>query len=209
MTFSLEWFSVIIASYPFLKYLVVFFGAAFGAETAIIPLSFLTGHGVFPLISFSIVTLAGTIFGDIVWYLLGRSKFAEKIIGHRYAAVPLSVIMEAVRRISRGNRLLALLFAKFLIGTRAIVTIYVSKTSISAKSFFPPDLAAIVIWLATIITIGYLSGLGFTYVSGLVQNIYVGIGFILLVIILIIIAQILIQRFFKKKEEEIIQEDKL
>ena len=135
MTSSLEWLSAVIVNYPFFKYLIVFLGAAFGGEVAVISLSFLAAHGVFSLLPFLSISFLGTTFGDIVWFSLGKSRLASKVIGHRYAVGTLSVIIEAIRRVSRGNRLLAFIFAKFLVGTRAIVIIYVSKTNISSKNF--------------------------------------------------------------------------
>ena len=197
MTPSIEWISAFIASYPLLQYLIVFLGAAFGGEVALISLSFLW------------VSFLGTTSGDILWFFLGKSRLAGRVIGHRYAAPTLSVIMEAIRRVSRGNRLLAFIFAKFLVGTRAIVIIYVSKTNISFKNFFPPDLVAILIWLTTLISIGYLSGLGFTYVSGILKSIYAGIGFVILILIVVVMAQIWLKKFFEKEEEEVIEEEKL
>jgi membrane protein DedA with SNARE-associated domain len=118
---SLEWFSAFLISYPLLQYFIIFFGAAFGGELALISLSFLAAHNFFPLIPFCIVSFFGVVSSDILWFLMGKTKIAAKIIGHRYAVGTISIIMEAIRRVSRGNHLFAFIFAKFLVGTRAVI----------------------------------------------------------------------------------------
>ena len=206
---SLEWLSAFITSYPLLQYVIIFLGAAFGGEVAVISLSFLAAHNFFPFPLFCIVSFFGVLSSDILWFFLGKTKMAGKIIGHRYAAGTIAVIMEAIRRVSRGNHLFAFIFAKFLVGTRAVIIFYVSKTGIAFRDFIRYDLVAIVIWLVTLISIGYLSGLGFTYVSNILKNIYAGIGFVILILIIIMMAQIWLKKFFEKEKKEIIKEKDL
>ena len=77
------------------------------------------------------------------------------------------------------------------------------------KYFLSHNFVAIFIWLAIIIPIGFLSGLGFTYISNILKSIYAGIGFLLLVILLIIILQIYLKKIFTKEEQEIIEENSM
>jgi membrane protein DedA with SNARE-associated domain len=206
MTPSIEWLSALMLHYPLFQYLIIFSGAAFGGEVAIFSLSFLAAQNIFPLAPFIIISFFGALSGDAVWFLLGKTKIAGKIINHRYAANTISVIMEAMARVSRGNHLLAFIFAKFLIGTRVVVILYVSKTNITLKNFVRYDLGAIFIWLVVLIPTGFLSGLGFTYISRVLKNIYAGIGFIILVLFIITLIQIWLKKILVKKEEEIIKE---
>lgn len=206
MTESIAWFSSFIFNYPLLQYLIVFLGAGFGGEVAIISLAFLSAQNIFPLVTFFIIGFLGTLSTDTLWFLLGKTKTAGKIIDHRYATYTISVIMEAIRKVSRGNHLLAFIFAKFLVGTRIVVILYVSKTNISFKDFILNDMVAIFVWLTTLTSIGYLSGLGFTYISQILKNIYAGIGFILFILLIIVMAQIWLKKFFKKEGEEIVKD---
>jgi len=209
MTLSVEWFSAFIYSYPLLKYIIIFFGAAFGGESAIIFLSFLAAQNAFPLVPFFIVSFFGTLSSDTLWFLLGKTKMAGKIVGHRYTAKTITIIFEAIKRLSRGNHLFAFIFAKFLIGTRVVVIFYVSKTGIAFKKFICNDLAAILIWLTTLTSIGFLSGLGFAYLSRILKNVYAGVGFVVLVLLVMTIAQIWLKKVFTQEEEEIIKEKNL
>jgi len=209
MTLSVEWFSAFIYSYPLLKYIIIFLGAGFGGELAIISLSFLAAQNIFPLASFFIIGFFGTLSADTIWFLLGKTRTAGKIIDHRYATYTISVIMEAIRKISQGNHLLAFIFAKFLVGTRIVVILYVSKTNIAFKSFIFNDMVAILIWLTTLTSIGFLSGLGFAYISKILKSVYAGIGFVVLILLVIVMAQIWLKKFFTKEGEEIIKEENL
>ncbi len=206
MTATIAWFSAFILSYPLLQYLIIFLGVGFGGEVAVISLAFLSAQNLFPLFVFFIVGFLGTISADILWFLLGKTKTAGKIIDHRYATYTISVIMEAIHKVSRGHHLLAFIFAKFLVGTRIVVILYVSKTNISFRHFVVNDMVAIFVWLTTLTSIGYLSGLGFTYISQILKNIYAGIGFILLILLIIVMAQIWLKKFFTKEGEEIIKD---
>ena len=202
---SVEWLRVFITNYPILQYLVIFLGAAFGGEVAMIALSFLAAQKIFPFWPFFILSFVGVISSDTLWFFMGRTKIAEKIFSHRYANDTVFLITEAIRKISRGNHLLALIFTKFLIGTRVVLIFYISRTKMVFENFFYYDLVAILVWLAVLIPIGFLSGLGFTYISGILESIYAGIGFVLLVLIIVVIMQIWLKRVFTKEGEEILE----
>jgi membrane protein DedA with SNARE-associated domain len=195
--------------YTFFQYLVIFLGAAFGGEFSIISLAFLSAQNVFPIYLFLVIAFLGTLSSDILWFLLGKTKTAGKIIEHRYASPTISVIVEAINFVSRGYHLLAFIFAKFLIGTRIVVIFYVSKTNLSFKKFIQNDAIAIAIWLIVLNTIGFLSGLGFTYLARVLKNIYAGISFVILIILLFVVTQIWLKRFFTKEGEGIIKKNDL
>ena len=123
----------------------------------------------------------------------------KKVISHRYANTTVSIINEAVGRVSRGNHLVALIIAKFLVGTRVLLIMYVSTTQISFGQFMRYDLLAILIWIIVVIPIGFLSGLGFTYLAKILNNIYAAVGFILFVIFIVIIVEVLLKKSFTRK----------
>ncbi|OGI73920.1 hypothetical protein A3D42_02785 [Candidatus Nomurabacteria bacterium RIFCSPHIGHO2_02_FULL_41_18] len=205
MTDFILWLQVFLFNYPVLQYLMIFLGAAFGGEVAMITLSFLAAQGFFPLPSFFLVSFLGTLSSDVLWFVLGRTKTADKIFNHRYAIATILLITEAIRKISRGNHLFALIFAKFLIGTRVVLILYVSKTRIAFKNFIFDDMLAILVWLLVLVPIGFLSGLGFTFISGILQNIYAGIGFVILILFLFVMLQMWLKRYFTREGEEILE----
>src|SRR3989344_2927935 len=195
----IEWLLEIITSYPALRDLVVFLGAAFGGEIAVVSLSFLAAQKVFPLYSFIIISFLGTFTSDILWFLLGRTKTIENIITHRYAHSTVSLITETVEKVSRGNHFLALIIAKIMVGTRVILLMYVSRKNLSLGKFILFDSVAVLFWLLVVIPIGYVSGLGYSYLSNIFENIYAGIGFFLLMIFGIILFHTWLKRKFTKE----------
>ena len=209
MVESVEWLRALVLHYPAFQYAIIFLGTAFGGEAGVIALSFLAAQHVFSFLPFLILSVLGTLFGDTLWFYMGRTRMAGKIIGHRYAANTVSVIVEAINRLSRGNHLLAFVLAKFLIGTRAVLILYVSKTGISLKDFMQHNLPAIFIWFSVVGAIGYLAGLGFTFIAGVLENIYAGAGFALLIFIMVIIAQVWLKRTFVKEEKKIMEEENM
>ncbi len=199
---SMEWLRAFIIHYPVLQYLVIFFGAAFGGEVAMIFFAFLAAQKIFPFPPFLIIAFVAVICSDSLWFFLGRTKLISKITDHRYATNTVSIIIKAIHKMSRGHHGLALLFAKFIIGTRVVFIFYLSKTNIAFKNFMAYDLLAIFMWFSVIIPIGFLSGLGFTYISNILENIYAGIGFLLLILLIIIIIQIWFKKILTKKGQE-------
>lgn len=203
MVESIEWFSVLILSYPLLQYFIVFLGAAFGGEIALFAFGFLAAGGILNIYSVIMFSFLGTLSSDILWFLLGRTVFFGKMISHRYANATVAVIAQALDQASKGNRLIALILAKFLVGTRIVVIMYISKNNLKLRHFVRHDAIAVLVWLLAVIPIGLFSGFGFVYISRVLKNIYAGIGFAILGLLVIIISQIWLKRSFTKKENDI------
>ena len=205
----IEWLRVFFLDYPSLQYVTVFLGAAFGGELAILSLSFLTAQNIFPLLPFFLLCALGVFSSDALWFLLGRTRMVSKIVDHRYAANTVSAITEAIRRVSRGSHFLAFILAKFVVGTRVVIIMYVSKTGMTFQNFIRYNLAAIFIWLIALIPIGFLSGLGFNYISHILENIYAAMGFFILILLIFVVIQIWVKKVIVEKEREIIKEKNL
>ena len=86
-----------------------------------------------------------------------------------------------------------------------MLILYVSKTRIAFKNFIFDDMLAILVWLLVLVPIGFLSGLGFTFISGILQNIYAGIGFVILILFLFVMLQMWLKRYFTREGEEILE----
>ena len=191
-----EWLRTFILLHLSLEYLIIFFAAAFGAEPALLTLGFLAAQGVFPIYPVMLLSFLGTFLSDGFWFLLGRTATMRKIISSRLADKTISVISRAIKRISRGNNVIILIIIKFVVGTRVLVIMSLSSTDMKLREFMRSNVAAVLLWVLVVIPTGYLSGLGFTYMAGILENIYAGIGFILLVAILLVILEIWIKRVF-------------
>lgn len=196
MVEQLEWVKFLIFEYPSLQYLIIFLGSAAGGELALFTIAFLAAQGIVSPVAVVIFSFLGTMSADSMWFLLGRTPTAKRIILHRYASPTIAVITEAIQKVSRGSHFLALVFAKFLVGTRIVMLLYISNLSFSFREFIKYNIVATIIWLSVIGPVGFLSGLGFTYVAEIFQNLYAGVGFVLLILIIIVILQLWLKKIF-------------
>ena len=191
----IEWFRILIENNRSLEYIIIFGIVMFGGEPALFILGFFAAQGVLPIPTVVILSFLATFPPNILWFLLGRSDALRKMITHRYADTTISLVTDAVKRVSRNNHFIELLFIKFIIGTPFILTMYISKTDFGFKRFIVYETPVIILSLCVIIPLGFVSGLGFTYFANVFNNLYVGLSFLLLVIVIIVMAQI----WFKKK----------
>ncbi len=196
MVEQLTWLRELIVNYPSFQYVTVFLGAALGGEIALFTLAFLAAQKIISIEALVVLSLVGTMCSDSMWFMLGRTNSAQKFIAHRYTNSTIKVIAEAINRVSRGSHLLALIFAKFLVGTRIVMLLFLSHLKFSFKEFFRYNVVATLIWLTVVIPTGYLSGLGFTYIATVFHNIYAGLGFVLLILIVIAILQLWLKKIF-------------
>lgn len=190
-----EWLRIFIFDHRSLEYIIIFGGVVIGGEFALFVLGFFIAQGVLSIFSVVVISFFASFLPNILWFSLAKTTTVEKIISHRYTNTTTSIITEAITRASRGSHFVGLIFAKFLIGTPVILTMYVNKTRLKFWNFLVYETPAIILSLFIIISIGFLSGLGFTYFADIFNNLYVAIGFLLLVIIIITAVQL----WFKKK----------
>lgn len=204
MVAEIEWLHLFIDHYPYLEYLVIFLGAAFGGELVLLALAFLSAQAIFSVYTLLILSFFGTICSDALWFVLGKTKIVQKLITHRHADKTITVINKVIHRLSNGRHLVALIIAKFLVGTRILMIMYVGTKIPNFKHFIRYDAIAILVWLFVIIPIGFLSGLGFMYFARILENIYAAIGFILVVIIIGILVEIWFKNRIIKENEPVI-----
>lgn len=195
MIHFIEWLRLFIFDHRSLEYIIIFFGVVIGGEFALFTLGFFIAQGILSAFSVVVLSFFASFLPNILWFLLAKTTIIEKIISHRYTNTTISIITGAITRASRGNHFIGLIFIKFIIGTPVILTMYVNKTRLNFLNFLVYETPAIVLSLLIVISIGFLSGLGFTYFADIFNNFYVAIGFLLVVIITIFSIQL----WFKKK----------
>jgi len=199
---SVEFLRIIFFDYPILKYFIIFLGSALGGEIFLVTFAFLAAQGMVSLYALVPLSFLGTYSSDAVWFLMGRTKKFTRMTLHKYASPTVAVITEAVEKMTRGNHFMALVFAKFLFGTRIITILYISKTHLTFPKFLHYNSYAVFFWVLVVIPIGYSSGLGYTYLARMFENIYASLGFLLLVVLLIIVGQVCLKRVFTKQNKE-------
>jgi len=202
MTETIEWLRIFLMHYPSFQYLIIFVVTAVVGEFGILALGFLAATNVISLTALVVVSFLASFIVDSLWFWIGKTKFARKIISHRYATSAMQAIYDAMHRVSRGSQPVALILAKFVTGTRTPMILHLSNIHFPFSKFFRYNTIATFLWLPLIIAIGFLSGLGFTYLSKLLKNAYAGIGFILLVVVLVLISQVWLKRRLSDQEHK-------
>lgn len=202
MVESTLWLRELILNYPAFQYFLIFFGSALGGDFILVAFGFLAAQGVISPVTLVFFGFMGTYCSDIFLFLLARTKFLHNIITHRYAHKTVSLIVDSLRRVSHGNHFLALVIAKFLVGTRVVIVLYSDRTDLALKKFIYYDAVAAIIWLITVIPIGFFLGLGFTYLSEVFKNIYAGIGLVLLFIVAGFMLEIWLRKIFTRVPED-------
>lgn len=137
----------------------VFVGTFFLGESVILASAALAAQGSWSVWAVAGWAFAGTVLSDAVWFsaagrgvrgLRGDPGRAERLDRH-------------VARLDRwtGQRPhRALLFVKFVYGTRILSISYLSVRGVPLRRFVTFDAAGTLIWLAVIVPLGYLGGRG-------------------------------------------------
>jgi membrane protein DedA with SNARE-associated domain len=173
----------------------VFLGAFFFGESVIITASLLGPKLGLSFIQVYVFALSGTIMADLCWFWFGdllseKSQFLKrknKIARKKYANL--------VEKIIKERSFLALLYIKFLYGTRVLTIMYLSLKKIPVRKFLLFDLLGTIIWLFTIMGLSWGVSLGIRAVTNEVRY----IGYLLLLAVAIIIIFYLISQWIKKK----------
>lgn len=163
-----------IASYLMAYHLpAIFVGSFFFGETVILTASFLAAQGWWsPFVVFGL-SLIGTLASDIIWFLLGNrvvhserwDKYKEKYVH----------IVHFLERKTGQRPYRALLFIKFMYGTRILTIVYLSVRKVGFWKFLLYDILSTAILLAVLIPIGYLAGKGYENLVHVFHNVTYGI----------------------------------
>jgi membrane protein DedA with SNARE-associated domain len=181
----IEWLRLFIDNHRSFEYLIIFVGSILGGEVALFVLGFFVAQKVLSLPSVVMLGFVGAFIPNILWFLCGKTQIIHKIISNRYAHSTFASVTEAISRFGNHNNLIALIIIKFLVGTPILLIMYTHKTLLSFKKFMYYEFVAIFLSFTTLVSIGFISGLGFTYFAEILENIYASFGLILLVIVLI------------------------
>lgn len=161
----------------------IFAGSFFFGETVVISAAFLAGQHLWSVWNVFWICFLGTVISDTLWFILGK-KFTTKIEEHEKHG---SRYRKVVAKINKyvGNRIfLALLFIKFLYGTRILTIFYISARKVSFWKFTLFNSLGTVIWLSIIIGAGYLAGKGTAnYLASITDIKYVALALVAFILL--------------------------
>lgn len=172
----------------------LFLGGFFFGETVIIPAAFLAGQNILSTPEVFWLAFLGTVCADVLWFFTGPFiwKFA-----HRFETISKrsEAILKRLDELYANQPFRALLFSKFIYGTRFLTVVYLSLERVSALRFLVMNFFSTLLWLVTIVAIGWLAGKSIVNILPIIAD----VKYALLVVVLIIIGLKLVPIWFQKK----------
>jgi membrane protein DedA with SNARE-associated domain len=161
----------------------IFAGSFFFGETVVISSAFLAGQNLWSVWNVFWICFLGTIISDTLWFVLGKN-FNAKIESHEKHGSRYRKVIAKVNKYVGGRIFLALLFIKFLYGTRILTIFYISARKVSFWKFTLFNSLGTIIWLVVIIGAGYLAGKGTAnYLGSLSQVKYVALALVAFILL--------------------------
>lgn len=163
---------------------IVFFGAFFFGETMIIPAAALAAQGHFSIFAVAGWGYAGTVVSDSIWFVSSgpARRFLERSLRRRTQYE--RVLGWISRRFGeRPER--ALLFIKFVYGTRIATIVYLSLSRLSLRRFTTLNGVGTAIWIPVIVTVGWLAGRGAANLGSGLSKIEFLLPLVLVVVLLL------------------------
>lgn len=194
------WLQDFLLNYPSLQYAVIFLASGFGGELGLFILSFFAAQKVISWTALLIWSFIGALCVDALWFFIGKTSLIRKMMSHKRLSPTLELVTEALRRISRRSDQTAMILIKFMIGTRILIFLIISNLYPTYRKFLEHNIPAVLAWLAVMMLLGYLSGLGFTLIAKYLNNIYAAIGFVLLSVLTLVALQIYLKNRVIKSE---------
>lgn len=139
--------------------LTVFLGTVVLGESVILAAAALAAQGSWSIWSVAVAAFTGTILSDATWFLLA-GRLVDRIERDPDRSARLRRHAARLDNWTAARPHLALLFGKFVYGTRILSIAYLSARDTHLKRFLGFDAIGTVIWLAVILPIGYAAGRG-------------------------------------------------
>lgn len=132
-------------------------GAFFFGESIIITAAYLAaelGWNIFYLV---LAAFFGTVISDTCWFFAGRffDGFFSRKEYYRKRREEASVLLS---RLTGERPFIALLYIKFLYGSRIAMIVYLAARNVSFRLFTIFNSLGTMLWLAVIIPLGYFAG---------------------------------------------------
>ncbi|MEX1112574.1 MAG: VTT domain-containing protein [Candidatus Andersenbacteria bacterium] len=136
----------------------VFVGSFLFGETVLITIGYIMVQLNWSIPLVFAVALAGTILADTVWLLVGRGALNASWV-ERYKEKHAAVVAR-LEQLTGTKPFIALLFVKFLYGTRVLTILYMSWRKVPLYTFIFYDAIGTAIWLVVVLGIGALAAKG-------------------------------------------------
>ena len=174
-------------------------GAFFGGDGIILFLSSLSGQGVINFWTIILFCSLGTIASDVMWFFIGRTRLADKVISHKQFNRGYSKIERILAKYGRSDFLL-LLIVKFIYGIRIITIVYFSRERKSFPRFVNYNSIAVLVITVFVSFLGWMAGKGIRSYVDIYENFRTAIKIIVLILVLFFILKSVIKKWLLKEK---------
>lgn len=157
--------AALIDRVPFADVLLPVVAAATTGEAGIIALMLLATQGAIAPLGVIAGSALGTLIADTGWFLLGHTYLGRALERREHLARHARRVNAFISGITRDVHLRTLIIAKFLLGTRILTILHMSRTGLALNAFLRYNVAATAIWLAAIVSVGWLAGRGIVNIA--------------------------------------------
>jgi membrane-associated protein len=190
---NLEFF---VANHPFWAYGILFGGMFIEGEAFVLTAIIFAWQGLMDWRLIAAVTFIGVMLGDIAWYFLGRLGQESKIGLWLKKKFPAYHEWMDKNFISRYSKMAFL--CKFLYFVNRLTPLIAGWHKMEMRKFLKIHFMAAVLWLATMMVIGYLFGFiieaaGARVIFKKMEWVFVGFA------VIFITGEILLKKLFSKK----------
>jgi membrane protein DedA with SNARE-associated domain len=136
---------------------VTFLGAFFFGESVIVTAAYMAADFDWNIWAISLAAFCGTVAADSMWFFVGklaRDAMPKRWEKHRESAE------ELVESLTGKKPFVALLFIKFLYGSRIAMILYLASKRVPFYLFTIYNSIGTIIWLLVMIPLGYFASVG-------------------------------------------------
>jgi membrane protein DedA with SNARE-associated domain len=158
-------------------YLAILVGTFMEGETVLVLGGFAAHRGYLDLYLVIMAAFIGTVFGDQLFYFLGR-KHSQAVLSHRPKWQPK---IDKARRLIDKHRILIILSFRFLYGLRTVTPFTLGIANVPARIFVPLNILGALIWSVVIGLAGFFFGHALEIIFGHLKQIelWIMIGIVL------------------------------
>ncbi len=156
------------------RHLAVFLGAFFFGDSVLFTIAYLGGQQSWPMAPVVVAAFLGTALADTLWYALGcfGAGFMNRV---PYLQSEREKAAALLHQLLGENPALALIFLKFLYGSRIAMILYVAARGIGFWRFSAYNALGIAAWLLVFFPVGYLTGTGVAQAFPVLNSVQAGI----------------------------------
>lgn len=184
--------------------LISFLGGFITGETAILFIAFLSATGSIPLWQVLVFCTLGMYLSDFIPLTIGRFKLLRNIFEGKRFSKHLKKAEFILSKYTRHNLFLTILYSKVIYGASIPTLIYLGYKKTSYLKFALYNLLVEIIFVPTVVLIGWFGGSSYKFVSTLLRDIRITILLLIVFVFLLIFIRKWIDKELIRRQKRLI-----